>query len=286
MKTGIILVAYKLFTETSEDGLENWPSHSFEIDSSEQGDYADAGFLVNYPYIFEEYKESMADAYRAWELEYHPTPRPVKIHQFIRAKSNITEPPVDVDYVSGLMIKLHRKATLVKGECVKEEFYANYDGEMYSNLIVKEESVFTRDALGFPIFKDVTISWANEDDAFHKTTKTWRKYYSSLEKISEGKIRRGNLFNSLQMPMIGLISLAMLETNVPSPEVILEGRKFLAAYKNQFETFIADSNKEIILCLDQADHPNYIDSEVWPWIDYTTPYGITIRQFLLSELSI
>jgi hypothetical protein len=72
-------------------------------------------------------------------------------------------------------------------------------------MIIKEITTFTRDALGFPTYKDVEVKWVCEDNSFHSTTKTWRKYYSLLEKIQEGKIRRGNLFDKKEEQQTRLI---------------------------------------------------------------------------------
>jgi hypothetical protein len=286
MKTGVILIAYKLFTETDENGLSGWPSHSFEIDSSEEPDYADAGFLTNYPHIFEEYKYSLQDAYTNWKNQYHPEVMRVKLVALTVKKENPTEPPFDIDFVSGLDIKLHRKSIIVKGECVAEEYYESFINGQYTNLIIREESLYSRDLLGFPVYKEVKIKYALEGGGYHTREKTWRKYYSSLEQIQEGKTRRGNLIANIQMPTIGLISIAMIGSTNATMAVISEGRKFLAAYKNEFETFISDSNRDILKCFTDPAFPRYMTAQDWPWIDFYTPYGITIRQYLASEISI
>jgi hypothetical protein len=153
-------------------------------------------------------------------------------------------------------------------------------------MIVKEETVYTRNSLGFPVMKNSTISYALEDGSFHPMTKTIVKVYSALEQIAEGKTRRGNLVDNLQMPCIGLISIAMIGTPNATAAVILEGRRFLAAYKTEFESFVAASDKAILGCLNNPDDPRYISASNYSWIDAMTPYGITIRQYLINELTI
>lgn len=194
--------------------------------------------------------------------------------------------PIRVDYVTGLDIKLHRKSNLVKGECKSEEFYENYDGITYSNLIVKENHVFIRDALGFAIKRDTTITWYNNDGQPNSLTKSLPKFYSSVEQIEEGKTRRGNLVNALQMPTIGLISIAMIGSTAATMAVILEGRKFLADYKLEFDVFVNESNKAILDCLTNPSNPRYIQASNYAWIDSVTPYGVTIRQFIYNEMNI
>jgi len=282
----IKIIAYKLFEATDENGLAGWPSVSVEIDQVNEQDYIDAGYMTDYIFNFEAYKESMQPAFDAWKLQYKPDAKKVKINNFTVKKENPTEPPFDIDFVSGLEIKLHRKSNIVKGECTYEEFYEDYTDSTYTNLVVREESVYVRDSLGFPLYKDVTVKYALEGGGFYAKEKKWRKYYSSLEQIQEGKTRRGNLVSNLQKPVMGLISLAMLGNTNATPAVILEGRRFLADFKNEFEVFISDSNKEIIKCLNDVNHPKHVTSANYSWIDFTTPYGFTIRQYLIGELSI
>lgn len=197
-----------------------------------------------------------------------------------------TIPPFDLDFVTGLTVKLHRKSTIIKGECTEEEYFANYDGSLYSDLIVKEETLYIRDALGFPISKTASLIWYRNNSAEHESKKTWVKYYSNLEKIQEGKTRRGNLVSNLQMPCIGLISIAMTGAQDPTTAVILEGRRFLADYSKEFTVFIEDSNRDIVQCLSDSNHSKYAHQSNYTWIDTMTPYGITIRQFIISELTI
>jgi len=153
-------------------------------------------------------------------LEY-PVKKILKINRFTRVAYDPCDVPIDTDFVSGLKIKLHRKSIIIKGEIKAEEFYEFCDNNVFSNLIVKEATTFTRNVLGFPLYKDVVVTWYNEDGTPNIHTKTWRSYYSQLEQIKEGKSRRGNLVSNLQMPCIGLISIAMTGTPNPSPAFIV-----------------------------------------------------------------
>jgi hypothetical protein len=194
--------------------------------------------------------------------------------------------PISLDYVTSLDIKLHRKSILVKGECRAEEFYENYNGVTYSNLIVKEVHTFTRDALGFATKRDTTITWYNNDEQPNQLQKFLPKYYSSVEQIEEGKTRRGNLVNALQIPTIGLISIAMIGSTNATMAVILEGRKFLAEYKLEFDVFVNESNKAMLDCFTNPSNPRYVSADKYSWIDFMTPYGVTIRNYLYNEMNI
>lgn len=213
----------------------------------------------------------------------------LKIYKFIRGASPLMkEPPFDVDFVTGLTVKLHRKSILAKGEIVAEEFYENFDGSSYTNLIVKETSSFVRDPLGFPIYRDTVVSWYKNNNEEHPRKKTWRKFYSDLEKIAEGKTRRGNLVAALQTPIIGLISLVMNQTTIPTMAVILEGRRFIQAYKDELDLFVDSSNKDILSCLTDPAHPKFVSVANFSWIDTAIPAigGANIRQYLVSNLTI
>lgn len=282
----------------NQDFCEQYKGHqvgasSFNYAITKNGLYVTSTNSANeFPDLF----ENLMPLGQLWlspdEIEYYSDPdlsdtrKKVLLNQHIKNHPDQYNPPCNVDFITSTSVKLHRKSYITKGECYKEEFYLHYDGQAYSQLMVKEETSFTRDPLGFPIYKDVKISWATEDGDFHQTTKTWKKYYSSLEKISEGKFRRGNLIQNLQIPCIGFISLSRLGNFNATPEVILEGRRFLADYKNEFELFIQDSNKDIISCLNDVSHPKYISVADYDWIDSQTPYGVTVRQWLIGEMSI
>lgn len=221
-------------------------------------------------------------------------PLKVKIYDYLSNTplANKSEPPLRVDFVTGLDIKLYRKSILIKGECIREEFYqiASVDATTgaitYSNLIVKEEINYVRNSLGFPVTKNSVISYALENGSFHTTVKNIAKVYSSLEQIDEGKTRRGNLVDGLQMPCIGLIAYATNGNFNATPAIILEGRRFLSNYKNEFDNFVAASDKSILDCLTNTNNSKYILSSNYTWIDSMTPYQITIRQYLINELTI
>lgn len=204
-------------------------------------------------------------------------------------QGNITKNDVNfihIDFVTALSKKLFRKSYLVKGECQKEEFYEAYNAGVFSNLVVIEEHVFTRDALGFASRRDTTVKWINNNESVNPVTKSLVKYYSQLEQIDEGKTRRGNLVDSLQMPVIAFIQFAMTGSMSPTNAAILEGRRFLFDYKIEFETFVGESNKEIISCLNTMTNMSYATSAKYSWIDSMTPLNVTIRNYLISQLTI
>lgn len=292
------MIAFKTFEQVDENkrpvGIPlSWPSEEVVISSDKVSTYESMGFTVCTEQQYATHKATHQAAFDSWSSGVDAALKYYKIYDFVldKKKYNTAQPPIDLDYRSGLIIMLHRKSTVVKGECTKEEYYElcsvdQYGNLTYSNLVVSEHHVFTRDALGFPVYRSSHLKYYDKNGVASDAFKPWIKYYSGLEKIGEGKIRRANLVDNLQMPTIGLISIALTGSPNPTSQVIIIGRNFLFDYKKEFDAFVDESNKEILSCLQNASNPRYMSASKYPWINSMTPYGITIRQFLTSELTI
>lgn len=97
--------------------------------------------------------------------------------------------PENLDYD---IYGFHKKRTIVFGELITVEYYRNYNGTTYSDLILKETRTFFRDAVGLAQYRIQTTEWYLEDESIG-CRKTTTKYYSPQESIEEGVIRRGNI---------------------------------------------------------------------------------------------
>lgn len=285
--------AYKTFAQKPENerplGIPlEWPSEVLDCELQSATQYELLGYTVVTPEQYALYLASKQSLFDAWNTARAEAVRYYKIYDHVYDKSlfDTSVPPLTVDFITQLKVKLHRKSTLVKGECIKEEYFVDCDGTTYSNLIVSEHSTYTRNPLGFPIKKDSHLHFYDNNGVESPEAKNWVKWYSMLEQIQEGKIRRGNLIDALQMPCVGLIGIAINGTPTPTTAVILEGRRFLFDYKKEFDAFVDESNKEIVTCFADPAHPRYASVTKYPWINSMTPYGVTIRQFLVSELTI
>mgnify|MGYP000866549871 CR=1 FL=1 len=285
--------AFKTFSQKPENERPSgvpldWPSEVLSCESSSAQQYELLGYTVMSDSDYAAYLASKQAAFDAWNTERLESIRYYKIFDYVHDKSlyDTSVPPLTVDFITTLKVKLHRKSTLVKGECIKEEYFVDCDGTNFSNLIVSEHSTYTRNSLGFPIKKDSHLHFYDTNGIESPETKNWVKWYSMLEQIQEGKTRRGNLIDALQMPCVGLIGIALNGTPTPTSAVILEGRRFLFDYKKEFDAFVDESNKEIVSCFADPAHPRYASITKYPWINSMTPYGVTIRQFLVSELTI
>lgn len=292
------MIAFKPFNICPESerpaGIPlQWPWQELACESFQIQQYEQLGFTVVTHDQYAAYKAGYQAAFDSWQAAYNNNIKYYKIYDYIENKNiyDTSEAPLSLDFRTSLKQMLHRKSTLIKGECVTEEYFqtctVNAQGVLsYSNLIVAEHHAFTRDPLGFPVMRNSHLHFYDKNGVESPETKHWTKFYNNVEKIQEGKTRRGNLVDNLQMPCIGLISLSMTGNPVPSPSVILEGRRFLFDYKKEFDSFVDESNRDIVQCFTNVNHPRYASASNYTWINSMTPYGVTIRQFLVAELTI
>ena len=102
----------------------------------------------------------------------------------------------------------HKKRTIVKGELVKIEYYRNYDGTNYSDLIVEETRQYTRDTNLLVQYRTQVSKWFLEDGITMGLEKTFIKYYSMNEAIAEGLTRRGNMLSDAKLYILYSVGLA------------------------------------------------------------------------------
>lgn len=292
------MIAFKTFAQIDEANRPvgvplAWPCEEVMITNEQVSAYEVLEYSVVTEEQYSAHKATHQAAFDAWNTQKLSEIPYWKIFDYVadKKKFDTTQPPIDLDFRSGLTTMLHRKSQVVKGECLKEEYFQSCSVDQlgnltYTNLIVSEHHVFTRDPLGFPVFRSSHLKYYDKNGTASGPIKSWVKFYSQLEKIQEGKTRRGNLVDNLQMPCIGLISLALTGSPVPSSSVILTGRGFLYDYKKEFDAFVDESNREIVSCLQNPTNSKYASASKYPWINSMTPYGVTIRQFLISELTI
>jgi hypothetical protein len=292
------MIAFKTFSLCPENerpaGIPlAWPWQELPCEEFQIVQFEQLGFTVVTTQDYAAYKATHQAAFDAWQTSYLNSVQYWKIYDFVENKSlyDTSSVPLSLDFRTSLKKMLHRKSTLIKGECITEEYYetCSVDAQgvlTYSNLIVSEHHAFIRDALGFPVMRNSHLHFYDSNGVESPESKHWTKYYNNLEKIQEGKIRRGNLVDNLQMPCIGLISIAMTGSPTPTTAVILEGRRFLFDYKKEFDAFVDESNREIVACFSDASNARYASVSKYSWINSMTPYGVTIRQFLIGELTI
>jgi len=196
-------------------------------------------------------------------------------------------PPFDIDYKNGLTSNLYPKRTFIKGELIGVVWYGSYDPEQtenegFSAPIIDVAIAYTRDVLGFAVSRQTTRKWYFIDGELDQVNaKITHKYYTGIDQIKEGKIRRGNIMDYVPIAVLGLL----ITTELPKPgtpyadeaALILEGRRFLAEHKVSLINFVDDSNDQILAAL-AADTTHWLDNDIGG--------GTTIRAYLISEFDI
>ena len=206
--------------------------------------------------------------------------------------------PVDLDYKKGLTIRLHPKKTFIRGELILREYFkdasVNPDGSItFSNPVLKEEYVYTRDGTDLAISRIETISWYREDDSLGLDVKINRKFYDGLDKIQEGSTRRANVFDGVMIPIVTMLGYAqtvvrIIATSNPSYQLtdaeleaeIQKGKDFITFYDDSFNGFVKSSDRKIVTDItNDTAHP-FLDIE-----NFMNP-GTTIRDFLIGEFNL
>lgn len=111
------------------------------------------------------------------------------------------------DYLDYDILGLHKKRTIINGELNRVQYYRDYDGISYSDLVVEENIVYNRNAVsGLVNTRNMTISWYLTDGTIGHEKSTI-KYYSMIESIDEGIVRRNNMIAAAKLVVLGAVGL-------------------------------------------------------------------------------
>lgn len=241
------------------------------------GDYSTAEAITE---VMGEFEEPEVEP----EPEPDPVPPSVKVYRFVRGDvSDFSTPPFELDYITSIDGRLHpTNSVIVDGEVRRTDYYAEasmdaYGAVTYSDLIVREDFVYTRDAIGFARTRVQTISWYLEDDTPHADTKVRTKLYERDESMREGVRRRSNIGDKLAMDLAGW--LYVTQTQLANPQARIDlGREFMRQYKLSFDMFIDASSSQILYDVrDDASNA---------WLNSYLAPGLTIRAKILDDLNI
>jgi hypothetical protein len=100
----------------------------------------------------------------------------------------------------------HKKRTITLGELRRVEYYLNYDGTTYSNLMVDETRDYTRDANALVISRLQTSKWYDGQGTL-QFEKTFTKYYTPQEAIEESATRNGNVLSDCKLYILSQVGL-------------------------------------------------------------------------------
>jgi hypothetical protein len=198
------------------------------------------------------------------------------IYDYINDGSTIisSHPPVDIDYD---IIGLHKKRTMVSGELIKVEYFGNYNNntKVYSKKVVSEDRVYHK-INQLLHRREMVIKWYLNDDSvgFEKNT---TKYYSVTEGMNELDTRRANIISDLKINTVGLIMACSGVSSIIAQQI---GKPMVSTYNLEMSKFVQGYEQELRTAI-QNDN-------IYPWLNLSIPNtgGITIRQYLLSGLSV
>lgn len=183
--------------------------------------------------------------------------------------------PVNVDYDLG---GLYKKRTFDKGELIQVEYYGKYNNGsgLYNDLVVKEERTYYR-VNRMLNRREMKISWYLNDGETVGEIKNTTKYYTLQEAIEAGVTRRNNIITKLKIEVIGILQMASGITSIQAQNL---GQVFLDVYYSEIGKFI--TGFEDVLKYSIANDIDFV------WLSLVIPNtgGITIRQYLISELTI
>ena len=199
--------------------------------------------------------------------------------------TDFDNPPYDVDYT---ILGLHKKRIFNKGELSLTEFYGDYDGNTYSDLVVCEHRVYYR-VNRMVHRRESEIHWIKESGLNYTggtaTTsagdiigakKDTVKFYTPNESIAAGERRRRTIISNIKIYTLYLLQVAAGKDRNTAEA---EGFAFLGQYTNEINLYvegILEPLKNIIMT--DTDH-------IW----LNTPIdgnGTRIRDYLYNEVNI
>ena len=199
---------------------------------------------------------------------------------------DLKEPPLDVDYITGVVGRLNPTNTIiVQGELRQIQYYAtaltNEAGKVtgYEDLVIQEDYEYTRDPIGFAIQRTQTISWARKDGTLHPTTKQRVKLYEDFESLVEGQNRRKLLSDIMAMYLSGW--LLATQTQLANPQDRLQlGRNFLRHHSESFKMFVDVSDSQIVYEVRDDAEPDHA------WLDATWDGTQSVREWIDDQINI
>lgn len=189
--------------------------------------------------------------------------------------------PVDIDFKTGLSIGLYKEVIMDGGAPVYKKYYTGATSDeagfiTYSGPVVKIEYTFERDDLSLAKSCTQRFYWYDTNGNLSVCYKEIRDFFNTAESIAEAEQRRGNVIADLKIKVIGLL---MYTEGISQPAAAELGRPFLAAHKADIYNYIDEANTGF------SDAVGAASAETYPWLDNMTPYGVTIRQFIINGVS-
>ena len=204
---------------------------------------------------------------------------------------------IAVDYKVQTRTNLFPQRTFVQGELQRVDWHSN---EEKTDLVLRTDISYNRDTFGFATDRTTTRTWYDYDDNPMPIQKVTTKLYSLMDTIKEGKTRRGNIVDGVQLPVFGFLQEAANDPTAAASyglnpaTVLLVGREFMDRFEVEFAKFIDNSSS----ITDLAD-PNFNRKTVVvefenaaqstdPWLNFQPALlgGARILDYLVMEFSV
>lgn len=202
--------------------------------------------------------------------------------------------------VSKMKEYLHKEMTLVKGKPTLEIFYEEQVTDVatgavtFSGPVLKEEyQTAVRNGGNFIIeHPRHTFFWDPVAGDWDPNYKVFTQKYTLFDGVREGKERRELLMDKLKVDILGLLVVDLMGKTNPSTSANytyseakvaaeLLGGEFIVTYYTQMQMFITDAIPTLIASVSAHD-----TSSSMAWLDYDIGGGTTIKQFVVSQLTI
>ena len=205
-----------------------------------------------------------------------------KIWKYVRegVQEDEEQIPFDINYKTGLTIRLHPMRTFVKGVLIEVCYHLNAsknsDGSVsYDEPIIREQFEYVRDAATFAQSRIQTIEWYDENGEIGPDKKELVKVYEPVEGITEGVRRRTNVIDQLKIDLIGLALGTGNAANVPV--AIGLGREIFDQLVKEIQAYIETNDFALATALQNVD--------LFPWLNSIIPgTPITVRAYILDAI--
>lgn len=149
----------------------------------------------------------------------------------------------DINYNIAVKPNLFPKRHMAQGELTKVEWFADTG---LINKVLEVNISYIRDGFGFASERTTIRKWVMNNGGFHPDEKVTTKDYTinPIDQIVEGKRRRGNIVNDIQLPTLAFLVevLSGPPDNLTQTEILLMGRDFMDRFDDEFKKFIDNSS--------------------------------------------
>jgi len=208
-----------------------------------------------------------------------------KIYNYTKNSNPIdfNNPPFDIDYT---ILGLHRKKNKEKGELKTIEYYGEYDGTIYSELIVKETRTYYR-VNRMLNRREMIINWYCDGDinysggtvmsgdtigAINHVT----KYYTPEESIAAGEKRRRSIISNMKIATLYLLQAAVGMTR---DNAEASGFQFLGEISSNIGLYIEGILEPLKNSIMTNSNYTWLDSPI-------NAQGTKVREYLYNEVNI